>query len=390
MPPDLRSSDDGRERDELALSVPLVWAAWTVPALLSTFETVMFSGLMGGRPIETWRAFASEAPGWYAWALLTPMIVALARRFPLEPPIRVKAVLAHLGGWLVVALTASVVWAAVGMWLRPGRFGFVESVRNWFLSGLPFTVLGYAAVVGICYALTSRARARRRERDAERLARQLSEAQLAALRSQLQPHFLFNSLNAIVALVRDVETERAVHALSLLSDILRATLRTGATHEITLGEEVAFTRDYLELERLRFARRLQVSFDVPPDLLDASVPTFVLQPFVENAIKHGLMDRRHGGSIRVRAERDGGVLQLTVTDDGVGQRSAPVDGKGVGIANARSRLERLYGASASLAIAPGEGGEGVTVRVRLPFARHPDAGPVVRAEAREASPVGVT
>jgi signal transduction histidine kinase len=379
-------ADDG---DEPSLPVPLVWAAWTVPALLSTLETVMFSGMMGGPPIETWRAFASQAPGWYTWALLTPMIVGLARRFPLEPPLRPRAVLAHVSGWLVVAVTASVVWAAVGTWLRPSRFGFVESVRNWFLSGLPFTVLGYAAVVGICYTLTSRARARKRERDAERLARQLSEAQLAALRSQLQPHFLFNSLNAIVALVRDVETDRAVSALSLLSDILRATLRTGAAHQIPLGQEVAFTRDYLELERLRFGKRLAVSFDVPPDLLDAAVPTFVLQPFVENAIKHGLMDRRQGGSIRVRAERDGGVLQLTVTDDGVGLSSDGGEGKGVGISNARSRLERMYGGAASLSIGPGEGG-GVTVCVRLPYERLADAvEPVRGATSPTEVPAGV-
>jgi two-component system LytT family sensor kinase len=377
------SRGDNEPLDLPAFSFRLVLAAWTVPALLSTFETVMFARV-AGQPIETWRAFASEAPGWYAWAALTPLIVMLARRFPLEAPIRVRAVAAHIAGWLFVAVVSSAVWAGVGLWLRPGRSDFASSMRNWFLSGLPFTVLGYAAVVGICSALAHRTRLRQRERDAARLAQELSEAQLAALRSQLQPHFLFNSLNAIMTLVRDVETDRAVAALTILSDILRAALRTNPTHEIALAEEVAFTRNYLEIERIRFPHRLQVSFDVPPALLDAAVPTFVLQPFVENAIKHGLMGRRKGGTISVHATADGTALRLTVKDDGVGLASAPTPGSdtGLGIANARSRLTRLYGAAGSLSIAPGVGGEGVVVEIRVPLARIVEPPPRPTAPAR--------
>jgi LytS/YehU family sensor histidine kinase len=210
-----------------------------------------------------------------------------------------------------------------------------------------------------------------RERDAARLAQQLSEAQLASLRMQLRPHFLFNSLNAIMALVRDAENGRAVAALGLLSDMLRTTLDGGARHEVSLGDEIAFTRQYLAMEQLRFGDRLQVTCDVPPELLDAAVPQFVLQPFVENSIKHGILDRRRGGSIDISARADDGTLRLSVVDDGVGLggASAAARGSGVGLTNSRLHLAHLYGDRASLRVRDGADGVGVEVEVTLPLRR---------------------
>ncbi len=360
------------QRDETStiLSPWLVLAAWSVPALLSTFETVTFARL-AGHPIELWRAFATEAPGWYAWALCTPLIAGVAMRAPLVRPVRARNVLAHVVAFLLIALTASAVWAAVGLWLRPSRGGFLVALRNWFVSGLPFTVVVYAAVVGIVYSLSDRARLRVRERDAARLAQQLSEAQLASLRMQLRPHFLFNSLNAIMALVRDAENGRAVAALGLLSDMLRTTLDAGARHEVSLGDEVAFTRQYLEMEQLRFGDRLRVTCDVPPELLDAVVPQFVLQPFVENSIKHGILDRRRGGSIDISARVADGALHLSVIDDGVGLGGERMSarGNGVGLTNARLHLAHLYGDRAALRVGPGPDGVGVAVEITLPLRR---------------------
>jgi two-component system LytT family sensor kinase len=368
------------ERTDLpgVLSPWLVIAAWSVPALLSTFETVTFARL-AGHPIELWRAFATEAPGWYTWAAFTPLIARAAMRAPLVRPVRPRNVFIHVLAYLLVAITASAVWAIVGLLLRPTRGGFVAAVRNWFVSGMPFTVVVYAAVVGIVYSLTDRARLRVRERDAARLAQQLSEAQLASLRMQLQPHFLFNSLNAVMALVRDAENERAVTALALLSDMLRATLNAGSTHEVSLGDEVTFLRHYLAMEQLRFGDRLQVTFDVPPELLDAAVPQFVLQPFVENSIKHGILDRRRGGAIGISARIDGGSLRLSVVDDGVGLRggTAAGHGGGVGLKNARLHLTYLYGDRATLRVGAGANRVGVAVDVTLPFSRvttTPDVG----------------
>lgn len=343
----------------------LLLAAWTVPALLSTFETIAFSRL-GPNPIEVWRAFASEAPGWYAWAAFTKLIVLLAHRFPLQRPLRVRAVVIHVGAFLLVASTASAVWAAVGMWLRPTPRSFGMMWWGWFLTGLPFTVLVYAAVVGIAYTVSHRARLREQERHAETMARALAEAQLATLRMQLRPHFLFNTLNAVMALVRDNDGERAISAVAMLSDLLRSTLRLGAVAEVPLGEEIAFTRRYLAIEQLRFGQRLRVSIDVPADTIDLAVPTFVLQPFVENAVRHGILPRPTGGTVTITARRLDGDVVLTVQDDGVGlPAQTPSAPAGVGVPNARRTLQQLYGTRAELQLAEAPGG-GAAVTIRLP------------------------
>lgn len=328
--------------------------------------------------MELWRAFLSEAPGWYAWAAFTPLIALLATRVPLA--FRWRAIALHVACYLVVAVSASAVWACVGLVLRPGAAGVVTMLRNWFVSGLPFTVLVYAAVVGIVYSLNDRARLRLRERDAARLAQQLSEAQLAALRMQLRPHFLFNSLNAIMALVRDGDNGRAVSALGLIGEMLRSTL-SASSHEVSLAEEVAFTRRYLEMEQLRFGERLRAHFDVPPRLLDSAVPLFVLQPFVENAVKHGILDRRSGGTIAIAARSTNGSLHLSVSDDGIGLAPGWADrDSGVGLANARAHLSHLYGDQAALSVGAGASGSGVEVNITLPL-RHtasadaPEVGP---------------
>jgi len=358
------------------ISVWVVIAAWTVPALLTTFETMMFSR-SEGRPIALWRAFLGGASGWYVWAASTPLIAQLARRFPLRlalrspltRPLPWRAIAVHVAAFLLVDVSASVVWAAAATWVRPVRFAV--AFGNWFIAALPFAVLVYAAVVSICYSLVDRAQLRDRERDAARLAQQLSEAQLASLRMQLRPHFLFNSLNAIMALVRDGESSRAIDALELLGDMLRITLRSGPSHEVSLAEEVAFTRRYLEMEQLRFGERLRVTFDIPPDLLDAAVPLFVLQPFVENAIKHGILDRRRGGTIAIAAMADDARLRLSVRDDGGGL--APgwdgQDAGRVGLANARTRLLHLYDGAATLDVGAGPEGTGVAVEIALPLGR---------------------
>jgi two-component system LytT family sensor kinase len=363
---------DQREDVSSVLSPWLVIAAWTIPALLSTFETVTFARL-SGHPIELWRAFVTEAPGWYTWALCTPLVARVAMRAPLVRPVRARNVLAHIVSFLLITLAASAVWALVGLWLRPTRGGFLVALRNWFFSGLPFTVIVYAAVVGIVYSLTDRARLRVRERDAARLAQQLSEAQLASLRMQLRPHFLFNSLNAIMALVRDAENSRAVAALGLLGDMLRTSLEAGARHEVSLGDEITFTRYYLAMEQLRFGDRLRVTFDVAPDLLDAAVPQFVLQPFVENSIKHGILDRRRGGSVAISARMGGDALHLSVVDDGVGLGSVspPSRGSGVGLKSSRLHLAHLYGDRAALRVGSGANGVGVAVEITLPLRRVP-------------------
>jgi two-component system LytT family sensor kinase len=345
-------------------------AVWIIPALLSTVETVMFARA-GGHPIAAWRAFVGEAPQWFGWAVLTPAIIALGARYPLRRPVRASAVLVHASASLAASLALAFCDALVNAWVRPSTSGLVAMTRNWFLGGLPATTLVYCAVLIASYAWRDSTRLRRREREAGVLEAQLRDAQLSALRMQLHPHFLFNSLNAIMALVRDQDTTRAVQALSLLSDVLRATITAGDNHETTLAEEIDFVTRYLAIEQLRFGDRLRVSIDVDDEVTDARVPVFILQPFVENALKHGVLRERAGNRITIRARPQASTLILDVCDDGRGLTAPTVPTSGVGIANARRRLERMYGARASLVVSNARNGNGVDVQITMPLALTP-------------------
>ncbi|HVT40775.1 MAG TPA: histidine kinase [Gemmatimonadaceae bacterium] len=346
-------------------SLRLIWAAWTIPAVLSTFETIMQMGL-AGRPMPLWRAFASEAPGYYVWALFTPAVARLAARFPLGPSARIRNLAPHLGAWLVVASASALVSTLLSITVRGTRtsaFGVLW--RSWLFGALPFSVTAYAGVVIVCAFIANRERLAAREREAAELARALSEAQLSALRAQLQPHFLFNSLNGIIALVRDADTARAAAALESLSQLLRSALRLGAAPEVALSDEVTFVRDYLALEGLRFTERLDVTISIPPELLNAAVPTFTLQLLTENAVKHNLMAKRPALRIAVSAAADGVALVLRVTDNGVGPGATVDATKGVGLANLRTRLATMFGGAAAIALAPNAGG-GSVAEVHLP------------------------
>ncbi|MEP6999518.1 MAG: sensor histidine kinase [bacterium] len=338
----------------IGLSFWPIFGLWTIPTLLSTFETVMFSRI-GGRSMPVYLAFLAEAPQWYGWALLTPVIVVLGERFPLRWPPRVRNLIIHASASVSFSLLVAMADAFVNMYVRPSRFDFVDATRNWFLGGLPATTLAYFAIIALSYAVGNAARLRERET-------QLREAQLSALRMQIQPHFLFNSLNAIMALVRDQDTAQAVRALALLSDVLRTTVNAGDAHTTTLEQELTFVGRYLDLERIRFGDRLRVDIDVPDALRSVAVPVFVLQPFVENALKHGILRERGGNSISISARDGDGALTLFVRDDGQGLAQPNVDG--VGIANVRARLQQLYGDRAHVSVRNAD--PGVEVEIHLP------------------------
>jgi two-component sensor histidine kinase len=343
-------------------------AVWTIPAILSTFETVMFASGSGHR-MPIWIAFVGEAPQWYGWALLTPAIFAVADRFPLRSPIRARSVAVHVIGSVVASLFLAMCDAVVNAWVRPSRNSIPASTINWFISGLPATTFVYFAIVVAAMAWRNSDRLRAREREATQLEAQLREAQLGALRMQLQPHFLFNSLNAVMALVRDADTDRAIQALSLLSDVLRTTVNAGDAHETTLDAELDFVTRYLSIEQVRFGDRLRVTIDVPAELRTARVPVFILQPFVENSLKHGVLRGREANEIRITAQAVNGTLALTVRDDGVGLSENEGTPAGVGITNARRRLERMYGSKGSLTVSNARMSPGVDVDINLPLAR---------------------
>jgi LytS/YehU family sensor histidine kinase len=245
---------------------------------------------------------------------------------------------------------------------------FWRMAMSWYLSGLPLTTLTYFGTLGAGFALTYFAEARQRAVDAERLTAQLAEARLGALRMQLHPHFLFNTLNAITVLARDGDMAAVTRMLTLLSDLLRDVLRTDARHLIPLDAELAFARRYLDVELVRFADRLQVHERVEERARNARVPAFVLQPLIENALRHGIAPRGVGGAVEIGARiADDGMLELWVSDDGMGLPAdwSGADDYGIGLSNTAARVEGLHGAVGALVVSPASRG-GTRSLLRLP------------------------
>jgi LytS/YehU family sensor histidine kinase len=234
---------------------------------------------------------------------------------------------------------------------------------------LPVSMFIYALTLGCFYAVIYYRESRERESQQARLSAQLAEAKLGALRMQLNPHFLFNSLNAITVLVRDHNTTDAAKTLELLSSILRQVLHGSKRQLITFAEELRFIEKYLAIEQIRFSDRLQVRWNVEDRLRKALVPEFILQPLVENAVRHGIAHRTDGGVIEITARESNGELLVSVSDNGPGYKRD--SGMGVGLRNTRERLETLFGQAGSLEVVAAEGGGTIaTVRFPLRIAEH--------------------
>ncbi|MCP3140622.1 sensor histidine kinase [Pyxidicoccus xibeiensis] len=352
-----------------------------MPATLAALETYFFSR-SGPQPLALWRAFVSQLPAWYVWVPATPAVVHLSRRLRLGRPLEARAVGAHLAMCLGVGALFGGVYTLSHVAFQPSASATplaLLMLRFW-LGWLPMTAMTYAAVLGVAHAVDSQRRARENERQAAALAVQLAEARLQALQTQLHPHFLFNTLNAIVVLVREKETDTAARMLVLLSDILRQLLQQGATQEVPLREEVAVLSRYLEIQQLRFQDRLRVVWDVDAGVLDARVPHLVLQPLVENAIRHGISQRSAAGDLLIRARRQGDMLVLVVEDDGPGLPAGfeLERGPGIGLSNTRARLGQLYGDAGRVSVANRSGSTGTVATVLLPLRMMaPDAAEVL-------------
>jgi signal transduction histidine kinase len=379
--------------------VPALLVVWLVPGLLASTETIAF-WRMSGLDHPTWRAFASEAPPWLVYAALTPLILRLGEALPLGRRPMLPKLLAHLvfalGAGLLYATAASLCTTAFSPQLPDLTFGTL--VFSWYLSALPLVVMVWFGVLGAGRGMYWFAQHRRRQVEAARLTAQLAEARLGALRMQLHPHFLFNSLNALGVLVRDGDVEAAENVLDLLAELLRESLRMSGPARIPLAEETDFLRRYLEIEQIRFPDRLRVSWDVPRELHTARVPALILQPLVENAMRHGIAPAADAGRLSLSARREGGTLVLVVEDDGVGMppenrggaasASSAGDGdrrgsgtleggSGLGLANVRERLEVLYGSASTLEVTPAPEG-GTRATIRLPLEHGPVDGEEVR------------
>lgn len=347
---------------------------WTVPALLSAVETQMYL-ISAGHARPLWYTFAAEGMGWYAWALLTPAILTLAERVRLTWPPRATVVVAHLAMLAGGALLHAIVDAAClrhFVLMPPMRpaLSFPAYVGRMLVSYAPVSVVSYALIVGAGMALGLARELRMREQREAVLGEALARAELSALRSQLQPHFVFNTLHSIALLMREGDTERAQRVVQLFADVLRNVLHADATAEVSLATELDVLARYLAIEETRFEDRLRVQWCADPALGDALVPALVLQPLVENAIRHGIAPRAAGSVLEIGSAREGETVRLWVRDDGVGIDGLGIDdamrGDGIGLRNTRARLAGLYGDRASLSLARAEDG-GTIATVRLPY-----------------------
>lgn len=343
------------------------FAVWSLPPLILLLDA-LHSARVEHHAVVV-RSLAPYTASCYVWAALTPAILFMGRRFGLTWPNRPLAIAAHAAAILIAAMLVAIVNAGVRWMVLPGSPLFIEQAADTFKGMVPVGTAIYVGSLLVSYSKTLTRKYQARDTEAARLSAQLAQAQLAALRMQLNPHFLFNSLNAIAGLVRENDNRTAVRVIAQLSDVLRHVLSTSTVNEAPLHTELEFIREYLEIERVRFPERLQVTWRVADDANDALVPSLILQPIVENALKHGIHQRSARGHLEIEAVRHGDVLRLVVRDDGRGfSANAPSRDGGVGLANTRARLDQLYGARARLSLDDAPGG-GARVVIELPYRR---------------------
>jgi signal transduction histidine kinase len=329
-----------------------------------------------GSPVPWREALFWSLTEWYLWAALCPVVFWLGARFPVGRATWARHLPVHLGAWLVVHGVHEAAYVSLERWagMDGGSTQTLGQVIVLYLGKrAAFNALVYAAMVGLQHMGALYRRYAERERAALQLETRLARAQLEALRIQLQPHFLFNTLNTISALLHR-DPESADRVLTRLGDLLRLSLQHSGRQEVMLRQELEFIERYLEIQQTRFQDRLQVRLDAEPETLDALVPTLVLQPLVENAVRHAIEPRAAAGRLEIRARRENGHLTLQVADDGPGiggggpidGASIPVTGSGIGLANTRARLEQLYGAGHRFSLANAAEG-GLVVTLELPY-----------------------
>jgi hypothetical protein len=338
-----------------ALATPLAW---------SSVAFVYFGMLAAGRPLTFAHSMVAGLPEWYVWAGLTPLVFSLGERVRLERQQWVAAGLFHLVAGSAVALVDLALVTAINRQFGPtvSYVGpvFWDVYLKIVLRYFHYAFIIYWVIVAAAHAVRYYRSSRDREVEGIRLQAELTQAQLATLRMQLQPHFLFNTLHTIASLVRDERGEAATTTIARLGELLRQTLGNVQRNEVPLREELSFIEAYLEIEQTRFSDRLAVRFDVDQETLGAMVPNLSLQPLVENAIRHGVARDPSAGRIEVRAARHDGALRIEVRNDGPAYTGNGSSG-GVGLANTRARLHRLYGSAHRLELLPGQSGGTVAV-----------------------------
>ena len=342
-------------------------AVWFAGGLFEAGQSALILRFAEKRQHSWLPLFGTELATWLPWALATPLIVGLARRYR---GITLRTIGVHAAAFVAISVVAEA-WSAMLQVLfnpwgnrKPPTFWDTWSIT--LLYQVLLFLIAYALILTITYLLDSRDKVARQLTETARLNEELSNAQLAALRRQIEPHFMFNTLNSIAGLVRDHRNDAAVSMIVGLSEFLRRASVDSHRPQVTLAEEVEYLQRYVDIQQVRFGERLRVSVDIPADMLDAQVPNLLLQPLVENAIKHGVAKRVAGGNVRVTGARKDGSLRLSVYNDGPSfPKNWETSGAGVGLANLRTRLQILHGTASGLEMRSA-GAEGVEVIVTVP------------------------
>ncbi len=354
--------------------IVLGFLGWMLYSVLFALQNYVNAAYFG-RPISFWTTLWIWLICGYAWALLTPAVLYLSEKFPLKRGKILRNLPIHfLAASVMAVFHLSIFIFARQMFLdKPQRSSdFLEDFQKLFVIQFHVDLLTYWILVGIWHLREINRRYRERERETARLALEtsqletrLAQAQLDALKMQIHPHFLFNTLNSISVLMRD-DVKTANKMLVRLSELLRVMLKSESAQEVSLRDELEFLRGYLEIEQTRFQDRLTVDFDVENETLDAQIPNLILQPLVENAIRHGIAPRADAGKILIESRRENGFIELSVSDNGAGLNDSAKTHNGIGLANTRERLEKLYGEEQKFEIVSSKHG-GLQVKIKIPY-----------------------
>jgi len=353
---------------------PLRWVfgAATILWLFSTLQAYRLTALTSKDPMDIYVGglLVLNFVYWFIPAAFAPVIFFLVQRYRIDQD-RLKAIAVHACAALIFTLVhaAGMVGVRALLW-GPPSLGWLTAFQRLHLTNLDWLLMTYTTVAGFTYAMGYYREVQARTVQEAQLQTRLIEARLKTLQAELHPHFLFNTLHAISTLVH-TNPDAADRMISRLSDLLRLTFDRSGAPRIPLQEELEFLQKYLEIEQTRFQDRLTVQFEIDPATLDADVPRLILQPIVENAIKHGVSPRSGPGFVKISSRIDGDRVWLEVRDNGVGLSGSARSQfrSGVGLSNTRDRLECLYGEAQTLEFSEGDGG--LTVRIALPLQRSP-------------------
>lgn len=344
----------------------LIFACWTYLALLFSGPQ-MIQAIRLHRTSAGWDSVVGELLFSYIWFALTPLAIWLSRTFRISGRQQFKRLAFHFVASEIFLLFQVLLFTVASI-----PFGWYSQItpfwNRYFLLILTFTpsdVLFYWGVIVIEHALDYYRKLQDRELRASQLEAQLAQSQLQVLKMQLHPHFLFNTLNAISALIRESPDE-ADEMVSRLGDLLRMTLETAGLQEVPFKKELEFLKHYLDIEQTRFQDRLKVEMAIEPETLDGLVPSMILQPLVENSVRHGVAPRPEGGCIKIKAWRDDSLLRLEVEDDGPGLSGHTPLKERVGLTNTRARVSNLYGDGHGLSLRHAAAG-GLVVSLSIPF-----------------------